>query len=161
MLHCMGISPIHHAVSLFQACTTAFVVLEWWHLLVYMLSMQTSAIRIIIKQNDKVTCNYVKMYLSYVYMCRDYLQCQKQTIRVITACVCVWYDRFVMLSGSDTQLLKMVTSFIQLQDQAKYATKLYSLIELIACNCCTTKAFSMYIIIWLYYNYIVYFLSGF
>jgi len=40
------------------------------------------------KQNDKVTCNYVTIYLSYVYMCRDYLQSQKQTICVITTCVC-------------------------------------------------------------------------
>jgi len=40
------------------------------------------------KQNNKITCNYVAMYLSHVYMCRDYLKCQKQTICVITTCVC-------------------------------------------------------------------------
>ena len=32
------------------------------------------------KQNDKVTCNYVSMYLSYVYMCRDYLQAKADNL---------------------------------------------------------------------------------
>ena len=37
---------------------------------------------------SKTTKLHATMYLSNIYMCRDYLQYQKQTICVITTCVC-------------------------------------------------------------------------
>ena len=64
----------------------------------------------ICKQNDKVTYNYVTMYLSYVYMCRDYLQCQKQTICVITTCVCTIHA-FALLYANTKIILISVQCF--------------------------------------------------
>ena len=43
--------------------------------------------------------NYTIVPFLYVYMCRDYLQCQKQTICIITTCVCtIHYHIYISIA---------------------------------------------------------------
>ena len=64
------------------------------------------------KQNDKVACNYVTMYFSYVYVCRDYLQCQKKTICVITTCAIHAFALLYEIILISVQCLNVKESYI-------------------------------------------------